>query len=244
MTSEHQSAPDLHEIAPALHRLRIPGDGAHLLNSYLWDGDDGVTLVDTGWPDSAALIESALRVLGKGRGDVVRIVLTHFHEDHVGSAAEVATWGRVEVVAGHADASFVTGAERGPLPVLTRAETEIHPPSDVPPHGPPCRVDRAVRDGDVLDFAGGARIVGAPGHTPGSIALHLPDADAVLTGDAVAEFHGTVILGAFNVDREEAKRSLARIADTGASVAGFGHGEAVLDGAHALIRDAPDPLGG
>lgn len=76
-------------------------------------------------------------------------------------------------------------------------------------------------DGDVLDFAGGARVIAAPGHTPGS----------------------DVILGAFNVDREQARDSLRRIAATGAQVAGFGHGEAVLSDAHVRIRTATDPLG-
>jgi glyoxylase-like metal-dependent hydrolase (beta-lactamase superfamily II) len=235
--------PDLLQIAPALYRLRIPGEGAHLLNSYLWLDADGVTLVDTGWPHSAPLVERTLVALGRSRSDVRRIVLTHFHDDHAGSAAEIAAWSAADVVASAQDAPFVAGTARGPLPRLTSAELAMHPGGDEPPHGPPCNVDQGVVDGDVLDFAGGARVIAAPGHTPGSIALHLPAADAVLTGDAVAEFHGDVILGAFNVDREQARDSLRRIAATGAQVAGFGHGEAVLSDAHVRIRTATDPLG-
>jgi glyoxylase-like metal-dependent hydrolase (beta-lactamase superfamily II) len=240
-------SPDLLQITPALYRLRVPGEGAHLLNTYLWLEADGTTLVDTGWPDSASLVESALVALGRSRGDVRRIVLTHFHDDHAGSAAEIAAWSGAEVVASVVEAPFIAGTARGPLPRLTPAEAAMHPggdePPHEPPHGPPCGVDRTVVDDDVLDFAGGARVIAAPGHTPGSIALHLPAADAVLTGDAVAEFHGDVILGAFNVDREQARRSLDRIAATGARIAGFGHGEAVLSDAHVRIRTATDPLG-
>ncbi len=234
------STPDLLQLAPSLYRLRIPGERAHLLNCYLWIGPDGVTLIDTGWPDSAELIAEALTTLRKRRDDVVRIVLTHFHEDHTGSAAEIAGWAGVEVIAGAGDAPYVRGIERGPLPILTASERAIHADSDEPSHGPACRVDRPVRDGDVLDFAGGARVVAVPGHTPGSIAVYLPAVDAVLTGDAVAEFHGQVILGVFNTDREAAMGALGRLAATGAQVAGFGHGEAVLTGASDRLAAAED----
>ncbi|MGV0743030.1 MBL fold metallo-hydrolase [Mycolicibacterium sp. XJ870] len=235
--------PDLLQLAPSLYRLRIPGDRAHLLNSYLWLDPDGVTLIDTGWPDSADLITDALTVLGMRRLHVKRIVLTHFHEDHCGAAAEIASWSDVEVIAGAADAAYVRGDERGPLPVLTEAERTLHrADSDEPSHGPACRVDRVVSDGDVLDFAGGARVLGVPGHTPGSIALYLPDADAVLTGDTVAEFNGQVILGVFNTDRHAAARSLGKMAATGAQIAGFGHGESVLTDAAARIAAAADPF--
>ncbi|WP_107983337.1 MBL fold metallo-hydrolase [Rhodococcus sp. OK519] len=235
-------SPDLQQLAPSLYRLRIPTGSAHLLNCYFWLDEDGVTLVDTGWPDSAELIAEALTALGRARSDVRRIVLTNFHEDHAGSAAEIATWSSVEVIAGAGDAAFVSGTERGPLPVLTDLEKTIHGEFDEPSHGPPCRVDRVVHDGDVLDFAGGARIVGVPGHTPGSIALYLPDADAVLTGDAVAEFNGDVILGVFDTDREAASRSLAAVAATGAEIAGFGHGEAVVANASDRVSAATDPF--
>lgn len=232
--------PDLFQLAPSLYRLRIPGGAAHLLNCYLWVDEHGVTLIDTGWPDSAGLILEALAVLGKGPQEVTRIVLTHFHEDHAGSAAEIARWSTAEVIAGDADAVYVRGTERGPLPVLTPREQSIHPGASEPPHGPPCRVDLVVSDGDRIDFAGGAIVLGVPGHTPGSIALYLPDADAVLTGDAVAEFNGEVILGVFNVDRQAATRSLTKLAATGAQIAGFGHGEAVIHDASARIASAID----
>jgi glyoxylase-like metal-dependent hydrolase (beta-lactamase superfamily II) len=234
------SDPDLQLLAPHLYRLRIPGGAAHLLNCYLWADDDGVTLVDTGWPDSAGLIADALSRLGRRRDDVTRIVLTHFHEDHAGAAAEIAGWSSVEVIAGASDAEFVDGSRGGPLPVLTDAERAIHPGFVEVPHAPPCRVDRVVYDGNVIEFGGGARVVGVPGHTPGSIALYLPAADAVLTGDAVAEFNGRVILGVFNVDRRAATAALTTLAATGARIAGFGHGEAVLAEAAERIGDAVD----
>ncbi|MGB8407860.1 MAG: MBL fold metallo-hydrolase [Mycobacterium sp.] len=234
------SSPDLLQLAPQLYRLRIPGGAAHLLNCYLWIDDTGVTLVDTGWPDSADVIADAVLALGRHRHDVSRIVLTHFHEDHAGSAAEIAGWSSVEVIAGAADAALVEGSQRGPLPVLTAGEQTIHPGFTEAPHAPPCRVDRVVRDRDVIEFGGGARVLEVPGHTPGSIALYLPAVDTVLTGDAVAEFNGQIIVGVFNVDRQAAIAALSTLAATGAQIAGFGHGEAVLSDAAMRIGQAVD----
>lgn len=57
-----------------------------------------------GWADSGGLIAQALRELTQRRGDVRRIVLTHFHEDHAGAAAEIAAWSAAEVIAGAGDA--------------------------------------------------------------------------------------------------------------------------------------------
>ena len=104
------SDPGLLLLAPRLYRLRIPGGAAHLLNCYLWVDEDGVTLIDTGWPDSAELIGRALQALGRRREDVTRIVLTHFHEDHAGSAAEIAEWAAVGL--GRRRASDPSGCER------------------------------------------------------------------------------------------------------------------------------------
>lgn len=234
---------DLLELTSALYRLRIPGERAHLLNCYLHLDPDGVTLVDTGWSGSAALIADALAALDRRPADVKRIVLTHFHEDHCGAAAEIAGRSDAEVIAGADDSPYIRAAEAGPLLVLTDTERTLRPDFDAAPHGPACRVDRTVSGGDVLDFAGGARVIAVSGHTPGSIALHLPAADAVLTGDPVAEVNGQVAVGVFNTDRPAAVRAVTTLAATGARVAGFGHGDAIVGDAAGRIAAAVDLFG-
>lgn len=235
---------DIQALVPDLFRVRIPTSKAHLLNCYLWRGPDGVTIFDTGWPDSAALLAQALTQVDRRTSDVERIVLSHFHEDHVGSAAQISTWSPSTIVAGRADAPFIRGERPGPPPILTAAEQALHPPlPGTTPPPPPCRVDHDADDGDVIDFAGGATVVHVAGHTPGSIALHLPRHGALLTGDLVAEFHGDVIVGAFNTDREQARHSISRLAETGATIAGFGHGDAVLNDAAERLTTCTDPLG-
>ena len=73
----------------------------------------------------------------------------------------------------------------------------------------PTRIDRQVTDGDELGFGDSAVVVAVPGHTPGSIAVHLPRHQVLFTGDAAARRpDGTVICGIFNVDRARAAASL------------------------------------
>lgn len=47
---------DIQPLAADLFRVRIPAAMAHALNCYLWLGPDAVTVVDTGWADSAPVI--------------------------------------------------------------------------------------------------------------------------------------------------------------------------------------------
>ena len=78
-----------------------------------------------------------------------------------------------------------------------------------------------------------------PGHTDGSIAVHVPELGVLLTGDTVAEHQGAVVLGPFNLDRDLAWTSLQRLAALDVEVAGFGHGEPIVkDAARAMLAAA------
>src|SRR5439155_2516414 len=144
-----------------------------------------------------------------------------------------------EVVAHKADAPILRGDEPGPPPELTADERPLHAQvtAGLAP-APPVTVDREVRDGSVLDFGGGAHVIAVPGHTAGSIALHLPEHGVLLTGDAVAEHLGRIMLGVFNLDTKQAVRSMQRLAGLDVEIAAFGHGEPALHGAGDRLRQA------
>lgn len=211
--------------------------------AYLWCDEGGVTLIDTGAADAGAAIAAALDGLGLAPPDINRVVLTHFHDDHAGAAAEIREWGEVEIVAHAADTPVISGDAIGPGPDLTDAERAIHQRvvAGLPP-APPVPVDRTVADGDVLDFAGGAHVLATPGHTDGSIALYLPEHGVLFTGDTVAEHSGKVLLGVFNLDTEQTARSMRRLAQLDFEIAAFGHGEPVMRGAGARLREAVESL--
>lgn len=202
---------------------------------YAVPGDDGVTLVDTGPPGSADAVLAAV-----GDAPVVRIVLTHFHGDHTGSAAELRARTGAEVVAHAADAPVVRGEAQGRVPDLLPAEQALFEQTGGLVTGPPCPVDREVGEGDVLP--GGLHVLHGPGHTEGSIALHAPAARVLFTGDTVAEAGGAVVLGPFNADRVRALASFRRLTALDVDRAFVGHGEPV--DAAGLRAAVPGPFAG
>lgn len=226
--------PSAIELAPGV--VRIPTAGAASINSYAVVEDDGsVTLVDCGLERAPARILAGLRAIGRHAGDVRRIVLTHAHTDHAGGAAEMAarTGAPVAVHAGD-----VAAVEAGRHPAydpslrLSRVLTRL-------PGGrfPPVRVDERLADDQVLD--GRLRVVGTPGHTPGSICLlHEPTA-TLIVGDTL--FHHRrlrpcprPICSDFRLN-ERSARTLAELA---VERVAFAHGMEITDRPRERLRAA------
>ncbi len=111
----------------------------------------------------------------------------------------------------------------------------------LPESAPPVPALRELHDGDVLDFGGGAEVLAVPGHTDGSIAIHLPRHGVLFTGDTIANV-GTVMLGTFNQDRAQTIASFKRLATLEVETACFGHGEPITAAARTRIRDTAATL--
>jgi glyoxylase-like metal-dependent hydrolase (beta-lactamase superfamily II) len=226
------------ELRPRLYRLIL---GRY--QAYLWRDDESVTLIDTGEVGSGPAIADGMRQIGLTPADLDRVVLTHSHDDHAGSAADIRSWGDVRIVAHESDAPVVRGEAPGSPPNFTEFERQLHAQvaAGLPP-APPVHVDHEVRDGDILDFGGGAHVISTPGHTDGSIAVYLPEHRLIFTGDIAAEYEGNVILGVFNLDRTAAAASFVQLARLDVDIACFGHGEPVLGNATARLQQVADTL--
>ncbi|WP_329152448.1 MBL fold metallo-hydrolase [Streptomyces anulatus] len=225
---------DVVEVLPRLHMFRF-----RIGQAYLWRDGTDLTLIDAGDIDAAAAIEDAIRTLGLDPAGIRRIVITHGHRDHYGAARELADRHGAEIIAHALDAPVVRGERPVPEPDLLDWELPLWEHGLTVPEAPPTRVDREVTGGEVLPFGDGARVVHAPGHTAGSIAIHLPHHGVLFTGDTVASVE-RVMLGVFNVDRAEAAATFRRLAALAPRTVCVGHGDPLTENAAAEMAAAAD----
>lgn len=232
------------ELRPDLRMVLDSGPG----QAYLLRRGDGVVLVDTGIAGQGGAVEAALRDWGLDRSALSHVLLTHWHPDHAGSAAEIGAWPNVQVWAHRADAPVIRGDVNGEFPCLSHAEQGLYAQiSGTVPDAAPARVDRELDDADVLADLG-ATVLSVPGHTEGSIALHFEAAGVLFTGDVATENSGYVILGPFDQDRAKARTSFRRFAAIEVDTVCFGHGTPLQGQDTLKLREAasaetvPDPL--
>lgn len=217
------------QLGPNLHRI-----GNDIVAAYLVVTPEGITVVDAGLPGHWRDLRTELRSIDRSLDDVQGLVLTHGDSDHLGFAERLRRDHGVPVFIHAGDADRARGGDKpkvafGPMhlrPTLgffayslrknglrTRYLTEV----------------AEVADGDVLDLPGAPRVVALPGHSPGSIAVHSPAADAVFVGDALTTRH--VLTGRtgaqpapFTDDPALALESLRELEDLTASWVLPGHG--------------------
>ncbi len=216
-------------LAPSLHRV-----GSDQVNVYLVEDASGVTIVDAGLSGQFGEVEEELNAMGRSLGDVRGVVLTHGDTDHVGFAERLRGEHGVPIYVHEADTTLARGeikkkiswGKMRPGPVLRflwysgrRGGLRITPVSEVVTFG----------DGDVLELPGSPRVIHVPGHTPGSVAIHVPAVDALFVGDAMTT--GNVLTGAkgpapapFTMDPVQALASLGKLDDVGAAWLLPGHG--------------------
>jgi glyoxylase-like metal-dependent hydrolase (beta-lactamase superfamily II) len=225
---------DVVAITPTISMLRF-----EVVNSYAVRFDAGFAVIDTGPLGSEGPILAALAQLDDS-ASLRQIVLTHSHKDHAGSARALAEETGATLLAGARDAPVIAGAREEPAPVITTEERPFYDRiAPLIPPSPPVHVDRVLREGDDLGWDRPTEVIEVPGHTAGSIAIHLPDERVLLTGDNVASLGGRAILGPFNVVRQEAIASFRRLAEMDVDIACFGHGDPIVgDARGALLAGA------
>jgi glyoxylase-like metal-dependent hydrolase (beta-lactamase superfamily II) len=230
-------------IADRIHRL---GERS-LVNSYLVEESGEVTIIDAGVSGLYGDLPRELAAMGRTVADVRALVLTHGHSDHIGFAERLRRERGTPVSVHELDAPLARGEVKNPAKGLGPKKlgpllgflwyaalhgglrtTKVH---EVATFG----------DGATLDVPGSPRVILAPGHTPGSAALHLPSHDALFVGDAFATYAVTTgvrgpQVAPFTADATEAVASLSRLEGIAAGLALPGHGDPWTGGVDEAIR--------
>jgi glyoxylase-like metal-dependent hydrolase (beta-lactamase superfamily II) len=205
------------------------------------DGPAGLVLVDTGYKGSTEKIFGAIEKGGRSPKAINRIILTHTHPDHAGSAAEIVAITGARVIAHPADAALAEEGVAGRLPhnvspgIINRIIFYLFI-KNIPNEIPRLRVDERVGDGAILPIAGGLHVVHSPGHSAGHIALYLPGDDLLIAGDICAHMMGLGLSTVYE-DRILGIRSILKAAHFPFCKAVFGHGRPLLQDAAKKMRE-------
>lgn len=217
------------KLGPNVHRI-----GNDIVAAYLVETPEGITVIDAGLPGHWRDLKNELTAMHRPIDDIRGVILTHGDSDHIGFAERLRRDHGVPVYVHSADADRARG---GKTP-----KTDVGPMRLGPTVGffayalrkramPVTHLTEVVEvaDGDVLPLPGAPKVIGMPGHSPGSIAVHVPIAEAVFVGDALTTRH--VLTGRtggqpapFTDEPERALESLSRIEDLDAQWVLPGHG--------------------
>jgi glyoxylase-like metal-dependent hydrolase (beta-lactamase superfamily II) len=235
-------------VAEGVHRIEDS-----YTNWYLIEEDGRLTVVDAGVPSSWSSLLEALKHLGRSPGDVEAVVLTHAHFDHVGFAERARRELRIPVYVHENDVPLTRHPWRYAMerPRALYFATQVQALPIVASFlrnrafWPPPLKDVVRYENGTLPVPGSPRVVFAPGHTTGHCALHLPDRDVLLAGDAVvtldpytARRGPRLVARAATADTERNLRSLDALVGTGARTVLVGHGEPWTQGIEAAVAQA------
>lgn len=203
---------------------------------------DAVTLVDTGYPGDREQVLASLAQVGSSPEAVAAVLVTHAHNDHLGSAEYLrSTYGTPvylhDAELAHARREFLhqvsvgtvlkNGWRPGVLPWAVNA-IRSGGTAKVPVTAP-----EAFPSKGALDLPGRPVPVPTPGHTDGHAAFHLPDSGVLISGDALVTGHPTsrvegpqLLPDMFHHERARAVASLDILAGLEGELLLPGHGPA------------------
>ncbi|MFI6409582.1 MBL fold metallo-hydrolase [Streptomyces sp. NPDC050548] len=227
---------EVRQVADAVYLVH----GSNTNWVILTDGS-AATLVDTGYPGDRGLVLDSLEQVGSSAKEVTAVLLTHAHNDHLGSAEYLHSAHGTPVYAHEAE---VPHARREFLQQVTLGDVlrNVWRPGVLPwavhtirsggMEQHPVAAAEAFPAGDgPLDLPGRPVPVHTPGHTGGHCVFHLPDSGIVISGDALVSGHPTsrikgpqLLPGMFHHERERAVASLDVLEALDADTLLPGHG--------------------
>ena len=226
------SEPGIEDLGDGIHRipLPLPMAGLKAVNVYALTDSDGVDLIDAGmaFVQAREQLETALRKLGAGLGDIGNFLITHVHRDHYTLAVALRREGLADkgvIALGEGERTNLVAARQlaegkggpafmGDLQSLGATELAARlsqnaardrAGGDRPGVGAPVaseweEPDRWIGGGADLTLKSRTlRAIATPGHTRGHLVFHDSEAGVLFAGDHILP-HITPTLG-FEPDR-------------------------------------------
>ncbi len=237
----------IESLGDGLHRIRLPlpWKGLDHAWSYALEGEPGWTLVDAGLGTAENLAAWRQALAALGDPPIARLVISHYHTDHIGGSRDLAALTGADVLMSPTDATQARHWHDPDAVAASRRHQEQHgcPPevveavfdawAELVTNVHPAAPTRLIDDGDVLVAAGETwRVVSVPGHADGQIALFGTRSRRLLVADAMLDRIAPFV-GVHPVSRPDPLgdqfATLDRLCRLGAEVAHAGHFEPIAD---------------
>jgi metallo-beta-lactamase class B len=153
------AAPSIEYIEPFKMADDLYYVGDKLVCVHLIRTDEGLILLDAGYPCTKHLLMASIIRLGFNPADVRWIILTHAHSDHFGAANEFRNLYGTKVALSAVDTASM---REKPFRAIGSASSNLVMPV----------IDRELQDGEIFSFGGKEiRCVLTPGHTLGTMSF-------------------------------------------------------------------------
>ena len=213
------------------------------MNVYFIEDDGGVTVFDAGIRSMTKHVVNVGRIMG----GIKRVVLGHGHVDHRGAApgVDAPVWCHPDEVRYAEAEDCHPYRDFSKLPAWSKAG----PVRAVYPYlwklwdGGPVKIDGTVEEGDSV---AGFEVLHFPGHAPGLIGLWRKSDRLMLASDTfytldptTGDFgHPRVAHDAFNLDTEQARESIRKLAKLEPRTAWAGHADPLTGDVKAQLEHA------
>jgi glyoxylase-like metal-dependent hydrolase (beta-lactamase superfamily II) len=154
--------------------------------AFIIQGESGAILVDSGYPGFEDKILGKMAEAGVKSSDLKLILLTHGHDDHMGSAAALRNKTGAKIAVHKNDVEKLKTGSNGlmiPIRPVASAMLSFLIKNFVKPKVEGFEPDIVIEDEFSLkEYGIAAKVIHTPGHTPGSVSVLFENGD-IIVGD-------------------------------------------------------------
>jgi glyoxylase-like metal-dependent hydrolase (beta-lactamase superfamily II) len=204
--------PPMEEIGDSIYKIILPQPFYAPNNIYLYEGDDGLILIDSGYIESVPMLQASLKTKGFSLKDIRHVIYTHNHLDHISSSLVLKSYAPKAIFYGYRAMQTGVGNYLESMYLFEEATEDLFRTAFGDPQeleriltesrrgwntfyskfketkkgNPILQIDVAIDHNDSLELGGRSfRFIYTPGHNLYHITPVAPDTGVYFSGDLI-----------------------------------------------------------